>query len=221
MVLFPGFQNLDVFGPIDVQFALSNQSPINLTMIAQTLDPVTSLAPRQAQVGSTYSTSVNPTHTFANPPVDLDVLFIPGGLGNRFLPPDHLADLLDYLRDVYPSLQYLITVCSGSSLAAQAGLLDGRNATSNKWAWYEVTKKGPKTNWIAKARWVQDGNIWSTSGVTAGIDGTLAWVASVFGEDFATRAANGLEHIRTTDPDNDPFAEINGAVDVPPVIKTW
>lgn len=220
MVLFPGFQNLDVFGPLESLFYMSIRRPLNLTLIAYTLDPVSSLIPQQANAGSTYATSVLPTHTFANPPQDLDVLFVPGGLGNRFLSPDHRAALLNYLRDVYPSLQHIISICTGSGLLAQAGLLDGRNATTNKWAWKETTAHGPKTYWVARARWVVDGNIYTSSGVSAGIDAAFAWVSEVFGEDVAVAAARGLEHNRVTDPDNDPFAEANGAVDVPPVRPT-
>ncbi|KAH6685462.1 DJ-1/PfpI family protein [Plectosphaerella plurivora] len=217
MVLFPGFQNIEVAGAIESLFSTSIQRPLNLTMIAYTLDPVSSLTPPQTRIGSTFSTSLVPTHTFANPPADIDVLFVPGGLGNRALSTDHRAALLGYLQDVYPSLQYLLSICTGSGLLAQAGLLDGRNATTNKWAWYETVAHGPKTNWIAKARWVVDGNIYTSSGVAAGIDAAFAFVSDVFGEDVAARAAQGLEYIRVTDATNDPFAEVNGAVDVPPV----
>jgi transcriptional regulator GlxA family with amidase domain len=217
MVLFPGFQNIEVAGSIETLFSTSIQRPLNLTTIAYTLDPVSSLTPPQARIGSTFSASLVPTHTFANPPTDLDVLFVPGGLGNRALSAEHRAALLGYLRDVYPSLQYVLSICTGAGLLAQAGPLDGRNASTNKWAWYETVVHGPKTNWIAKARWIVDGNIYTSSGVAAGIDAAFAFVADVFGEDVAARAAQGLEYIRVMDPTNDPFAEVNGAVDVPPV----
>lgn len=217
MILFPGFQNIDVFGPLESLFSTSIRMPLNLSMIAYTLDPVSSHIPQQERAGSTFSTTVVPTHTFASPPADLDVLFVPGGLGNRFLSPEHRGALLGYLRDVYPSLQYVVTICTGSGLLAQAGLLDGRRATTNKWAWAETTAHGPKTYWVAKARWVVDGNIYSSSGVSAGIDAAFAWVADVYGEENAAAAAKGLEYTRVTDPDDDPFAEANGAVDVPPV----
>ncbi|PVH71381.1 hypothetical protein DL98DRAFT_435278, partial [Cadophora sp. DSE1049] len=63
----------------------------------------------------------------------------------------------------------------------RAGVLDGKKATMNKWAFYATSALGPKTHWVAKARWVVDGNVWSSSGVSAGIDVTLAWVASLWG----------------------------------------
>lgn len=217
MIVYPGYQTLDVFGPLDAYFFLSLSRPLNLTIISYTLDPVTTANRNQTAIGSEWSTSVIPTHTYENPPKDLDVLLIPGGLGNRVLPDDHREALLNYLRDVYPSLQYIISICTGSGLLAQSGLLDRRNATTNKKAWWEITKLGRKTNWIAKARWVVDGNIWTASGVTAGIDATFAWIAEVYGEEVADAGAEGIEHERVLDSRDDPFAERAGAVDVPPV----
>lgn len=85
---------------------------------------------------------IQPTHTFDTAPADIEVLIVPGGLGNR-LPP--AVPVVDYIRKVYPSLRYLITVCTGSGLAARAGVLDGKKATTNKWAFGETSKLGPKT----------------------------------------------------------------------------
>ena len=62
-----------------------------------------------------------------------------------------------------------------------------------------------------------DGNIWTTSGVSAGTDGMLAWIAEVYGEGYAEKIVNGMEFFRHPDSSNDPFAEINGCQDVPPV----
>lgn len=62
-----------------------------------------------------------------------------------------------------------------------------------------------------------DGNVWTTSGVSAGTDGVLAWMAEVYGEDYAEKVVNGMEYFRHPDSSNDPFAKINGCEDVPPV----
>lgn len=217
IIVYDGFQTLDVYGPLDALFFHSLKEPINLSVISYTMDPVTTGTRNQTVLGSSWGTSVLPTHTYANPPEDLDVLMIPGGLGNRVLPEEHLDAMLDYLRDVYPSLQYIISVCTGSGLLARAGLLDGRNATTNKLAWWEITALGRKTNWIAHARWVVDGNVWTSSGVTAGIDALFAWMAEVYGEEESKRGADGIEYTRSLDPHNDPFADPAGAEDVPPV----
>jgi len=61
---------------------------------------------------------------------------------------------------------------------------------------------------ILQARWVVDGNIWTTSGVVAGMDGIFAWIAMLWGEDQASRIANIIEYERQMDPSIDPFAAV-------------
>ncbi|KAI4525261.1 class I glutamine amidotransferase-like protein, partial [Schizophyllum commune Loenen D] len=207
MVLFPSFQALDVFGPLDALNLLSMQYPLNLYLISSTtLDPVSTKA-RSAGMNthnSNFSEAIAPTHTIHDAPV-LDVLMIPGGLGTRA---DDLDPLIDYIADASKETDYVLTICTGSWLAARAGVLDGRNATSNKRSWAGREGLGNGTNWIAHARWVEDGNVWTSSGISAGIDMTLAWIASVYGNDTATDVANSMEYERQLDPSYDPFADL-------------
>ena len=63
---------------------------------------------------------------------------------------------------------------------------------------------------MAHARWVVDGNIWTSSGVSAGIDCMLAFISEVYGEDVAKGIADGMEYERHTDPTWDPFADLYG-----------
>lgn len=128
-------------------------------------------------IGSNFGESILPTHTFHDA-LPLDVLIIPGGGGTRA--PD-LGTVRTFIKDTSPSLQYLLTVCTGSALAVSTVILDGRNATSNKAAWAWATSQRPNVNWIPKARWTVDGNIWTSSGVAAGIDATYAFVEVIYG----------------------------------------
>jgi len=132
-------------------------------------------------------------------------LIVPGGLGTRS---PSLNSTIDYITTTYPKLRYLITVCTGAGLAAKAGVLDGRRATTNKSAWASTVALGPKVKWVPQARWVVDGNIWSSSGISAGIDVTLAFIEKIYGKDNATSVANLMEYERHTDPNWDPFAAI-------------
>ncbi|KAK7049310.1 hypothetical protein VNI00_005911 [Paramarasmius palmivorus] len=194
MLLFPAFEALDVFGPLGALNGLSRNYSMNLYLISNSTDPV-STALRVNPQNSNFSESIVPTHTFENPPPKLDILFVPGGGGTRAPDLDrHIA----YIRDTYPSLQYILSVCTGSWLLARAGVLDGKNATSNKRAWAGREALGNGTKWIAHARWVTDGNVWTSSGVSAGIDATLAWVSAVYGDDVASGIANGMEYPRHT-----------------------
>ncbi|EEB95292.1 hypothetical protein MPER_05757 [Moniliophthora perniciosa FA553] len=201
VLLFPTFQALDVFGPLDALNILSMSFPLNLSIIAKSLDPVSTKHrdPSLNPFNSNFGESVVPTHDFDNPP-PLDVLLIPGGYGTRA---DDIGSLIDFIRRTYPSLKYLITVCTGSWLAARAGILDGKRATSNKSAW----AAGPNVKWVSHARWVVDGNIWTSSGVAAGIDVTLAFIEEVYGAKVADDVARVMEYERHTDSTRDPFAE--------------
>ena len=214
VLVYTTFQAIDVFGPMDAMNVLAWTHPQHtLAVIADSLAPVTT-GNRTGPTG--FAESVLPTHTFDAPPNDLEVLFVPGGLGTFARTDPDILHAVDFIRQTYPKLRYLITVCTGAGLAARAGVLDGRNATTNKAAWTGTTALGPKTYWRSHARWVQDGNVWSSSGVSAGIDVTFAWMEAVFGNATATRVANTLEYVRHVNASDDPFADINGARDVPP-----
>ncbi|TKX27584.1 hypothetical protein C1H76_0008 [Elsinoe australis] len=210
VLLFPAFQALDVFGPLDALNILSQTIPLNLHILASTLSPV-STKPLTLTTRSNFSESVVPTHTFDSPPSDIDVLLVPGGLGTRS--PD-IGPLVDFIATTYPKVQYMITVCTGSWLAARAGVLDGRRATSNKRSWAGRLEYGSdNVKWVAKARWVVDGNVWTSSGVSAGIDATLDWIKFVWGEERARMVADGMEYDWHTDASWDPFAELYGLKD--------
>jgi len=98
------------------------------------------------------------------------------------------------------------TVCTGAALLARTGLLDNRPATSNKMAWDWVTQQGPGVPWVRQARWVDDEDIVSSSGVSAGIDMALALIARLHDRATAENAARVMEYVWNDDPSNDPFA---------------
>jgi transcriptional regulator GlxA family with amidase domain len=101
------------------------------------------------------------------------------------------------------------SVCTGSAVLAAAGLLDGYRATSNKAAFGWVRKQSGKVDWIAQARWVQDRDRWTSSGVAAGMDMAAALLADLFGRDVAQRATTEAELEVHEDPSWDPFANIH------------
>ncbi|OGM47764.1 hypothetical protein ABOM_003278 [Aspergillus bombycis] len=204
VVLFPGFQALDAFGPLDCINVLSWSENISLSLLASSLDPVTTKPPT---LPGAVGQSVVPTHTFGTAP-PLDVLLIPGGLGTMGDSPI-LQEIITFIQRVYPRLKHLITVCTGSGLAAQAGVLDGKRATSNKKVFQEIISLRPQVQWVYHARWVTDGNIWTSSGVSAGIDATLAWIEEVYGKEKAQDIANEIEYCRHENASRDPFAGLH------------
>ncbi len=192
-LLFPGFELLDVFGPLEM---FGYAPGVQLVMVAAEAGPVASAqGPRcMAEYGLDDC-----------PP--LEMLLVPGGIGTRAGVDD--ARLLDWLRQRVPACEVAMTVCTGTALFARAGLLDGRRATTNKQAFDWVASQGPKVEWVRQARWVVDGPFATSSGVSAGIDMALAVVESMFGAEIARLMEIGTEYDRHRDAAWDPFATIH------------
>lgn len=208
VLIYPGFQALDIFGPLDALNSLARSYPLTLSIISTTLQPVSTLAPSSATVSPTFAQSVLPTHTLVEAP-PLDILIVPGGLGNRDAAA--MAPYVDFIRERWADLRlrYVLSVCTGAALVARTGCVDGMRATSNKKAFEWVRAQRTEVNWVGRARWVEDGKWWSSSGVSAGTDMILGWIEQVWGEERAREIAVGLEWTRTA-RDDDEFAKLYG-----------
>jgi len=121
-----------------------------------------------------------------------DILLIPGGRGTRTLVND--GEFLSQLKELATKSTFVTTVCTGAALLAKTGLLDNLPATTNRIAWDWATQQGPLVKWDNTKRWVQAGNIWTSAGVSAGIDMALAFIESTEGEDIALNTAKSLEY---------------------------
>jgi transcriptional regulator GlxA family with amidase domain len=131
------------------------------------------------------------------------VLFVPGGFGTRKEVEND--PLIHALAKSARNATYVLTVCTGSALLAKSGALDLLRATSNKVAFDWVVQQSEKVKWIRKARWVQDGKFYTSSGVSAGIDMTLGFVSDTVGTEMAEKISKGIEYIWNKDKENDPF----------------
>lgn len=96
----------------------------------------------------------------------------------------------------------VMTVCTGSALAAAAGLLDGLHATGNKRAFDWTMSMGKKVLWQRDARWTRDGKFYTAAGVSAGIDMALGFVADRFGRERALSLAEGMEYVWNERPED-------------------
>jgi len=126
------------------------------------------------------------------------MLLLPGGMGARGpRGEENTGPVVQFLKTLdlsgEGSIKHVLTVCTGSEILARTGLLDGRNATTNKRAFNDVKAKHPNVKWVAKARWVVDGNVWTSSGISAGMDLAFAWMAEVWGEEVAGFVADRSE----------------------------
>jgi transcriptional regulator GlxA family with amidase domain len=200
VVLFEGFTVLDAFGPIQA-FAHALIAPAEGG--PRRLYETFTLAQQAGPVQSFEGPTILADHAFTDAP-PFDILLVPGGQGTRRLVED--GDFLAQLAALGRRAPLLATVCTGSALLARSGLLDGRPATSNKLSWDWVVAQGPRVRWVRRARWVDDGTLITSSGVSAGIDMALALIARLNGRDVARRAARITEYRWHEDPADDPFA---------------
>ncbi len=195
MVVFDGFELLDVFGPLEMFGMLKDR--VEIVMIAQKAGPVKS--------GAGPATIAD--FGFADAP-KLDILMIPGGMGTRREVDN--ATFMAAIKDIAQATPQVATICTGSGLLARTGLIDGVKATSNKMAWPWATAQGAKVVWVPKARWVEDGKYISSSGISAGTDMALALIAKLYGKDMAHWVAHRAEYRWNDDAADDPFAAMNG-----------
>ncbi|TPX53441.1 hypothetical protein PhCBS80983_g06288 [Powellomyces hirtus] len=204
-LLFPGWELLDVQGPYAVlakAAALSNQ----------TASP--SQQPRFVVVAET---TAKPVHSSAHFPVladydykscpQVDLLLIPGGPGTLHYARD--SALLTFVRKQSEAATYVASICTGSSILAEAGLLARRKATTNK-ALYSMQTQygGGAIEWIHKARYVVDGKFMTASGVSAGLDLGFELARLLFGDGAAQKVANATGYTPLSDGE-DPFATLH------------
>lgn len=194
VVLFEDFELLDVFGPLEV---LGVTGLFGIMLLGR--DPGAVLSAQGPAVVADRA------YQDAPPP---DIVLVPGGMGTRRLVADR--SFTNWLGGWASTASVLASVCTGSGLLAAAGLLDGYRATSNKRAFSWAREQGSEVVWIPEARWVQDGNRWTSSGVASGIDMTLGLLAELNGDDVATAVADGIEYEWHRDSRWDPFAAKNG-----------
>lgn len=186
IVCFPGFELLDVSGPASVfgcASALSGGAGYRLDLCALKAGPVTS------SCGITVMAK-----SLARVRGELDTLLVPGGLQPALRAARPLVPLLPALSK---RARRTVAVCSGAFVLAEAGLLRGKRVTTH-WAGIKaLAARHPDLQVEADPIFVQDGNVWTSAGVTAGIDLCLALVEQDLGAELALEVARwGVMYLR-------------------------
>ena len=194
-VVFDGFETLDMFGPLEFYGMLDEQ--FEISMVGEKSGLVTCSSGQKIAVDRTFAESSS-----------YDLLLVPGGRGTRAEVENEV--LLQWLRDASGTAELVTSVCTGSALLAKAGVLDGRQATTNKRAFDWVAQFGPNVDWIGQARWVEDGKFFTSSGVSAGMDMTLAAIAHLLDKETALNVERWAEYTWHKDASEDPFAVQHG-----------
>jgi transcriptional regulator GlxA family with amidase domain len=181
IVLYPDAEELDWAGPWEVFTMAALGKPLEVITIAETLDPV-----RCAK-----GLRVLPDHDFASAPA-LDVVLVPGGQGSRVQMKNEV--LLAWLRRAAESCQWVTSVCTGSIILHQAGLAKGCRITTH-WGYLETLRElAPDAEVLEKVRYVRDGRIVTSAGVSAGIDMSLWLVGQLFDVPHARNTQRWMEY---------------------------
>jgi transcriptional regulator GlxA family with amidase domain len=179
-VIFPDFQLLDAAGPI-AAFEIATHAPAHpyrLRVVA-------------AEAGLVRSSSgISMPAEALSHLRDADTLIVAGGQGTRAVMAS--GALPRALKRLFPRVRRMASVCSGAFVLAAAGLLDGKHATTHWRQAPRLARLFPKVRVEPDRIHVRDGKIWTSAGVTAGIDLALAMIGEDLGEDVATAAAREM-----------------------------
>lgn len=184
ILLFDGMEELDAVGPWEVLSFWTHQFPDDGFAIS-------CLSQDGSLVKCAKGLSIKPDHSYADAP-PLDVLIYPGGRGTR----DHLKDddQLAWVRAQRAAVPLLTSVCTGSLVYAAAGLLAGRPATTHWGSLDKLAELDPSIEVRPDDRFVDDGDIITAAGVSAGIDMALHLVARLASKDRAREIRRGIQY---------------------------
>ncbi|MEO0545711.1 MAG: DJ-1/PfpI family protein [Pseudomonadota bacterium] len=196
-LVFPGFETLDYYGPIEMLGGMGGETQI--ITVAKDSEPVPSVHGQRIMIDKTFADGS-----------DYDLLLVPGGDSGLEAAKD--GDLMEWLRAASSLAERVMAVCTGTVMLGMSGVLDGRKATTNKLDFTSTVHLAPNVEWVKQARWVKDGKFYTSSGVSAGMDMALAVMAELFGMELADRIALGCEYEWHKDASWDPFAKSAGLV---------
>lgn len=180
-LVFEDFEEMDLVGPWEMIGIWSQyfEGPKNIFTINKNNDLVKGL----------HGLKIQPDYDYEHCP-PLDFLLIPGGLGTRKVVFD--TDLIAFIKKHVKNCQQILSVCTGSFLLQAAGLLQGKKVTSH-WASIERLQKFPELT-VVQERFVRDGIIWSSAGISAGIDLALAFIAEMASPEIAGKVQRYAEY---------------------------
>jgi transcriptional regulator GlxA family with amidase domain len=191
ILVFPDVEELDFVGPYEV-FGLTGRhltelgSPDGVSVITA--------SPTGDTVDCAHGLRVLPDFGFDRVP-KLDVLVVPGGRGAREQKSD--PRMLEFVLDQSRKCELVTSVCTGALILAAAGLLDGKRATTH-WAALDELRQFEKVE-VERKRYIHDGKIITSAGISAGIDAALHVVRLLFGEEIRVAVAKRLEHFILSD----------------------
>jgi transcriptional regulator GlxA family with amidase domain len=189
ILVYPGVQSLDLTGPLEVF------SGAQLLLDLAREDSrrgyhVSVISDDGAPLETSSGLRITPDASLSDAPTEIDTLIVAGGYGCL----DATADtvLIDWLRQASAAARRTASVCTGAFLLAQAGLLDGRRASTHWAAAQELARRYPAVAVDPEPIFLHDGDVWTSAGVTAGMDLALALVEDDLDREMALTIARHL-----------------------------
>ena len=186
ILIFDDVEVLDFAGAFEV-FSVTNElndhSILNVYTVAR----------EKAPVKAKNGLSVNPDYAINEAPGP-DILIVPGGIGTR--PVLQQRDVLSWIKESANGAEKVLSVCTGALLLAKVGLLDGLKSTTHHSAFEILAEIAPNTEIVRNERFVDNGKIITSAGITAGIDMSLYVIELLYGKEAAQKTAAYMEYRR-------------------------
>jgi transcriptional regulator GlxA family with amidase domain len=181
ILLFDDVEELDFAGPWEI-FTSAREADAGLRVVT--------ISETGETVRCAKGLRVVPDHAFANAP-DLDIVLVPGGQGTRREVDNPV--LIDWLRKVAGGCEWVTSVCTGSLLLHEAGIARGKRITTHH-AFIETLRARGDVEVLERARYVRDGNLVTSAGISAGIDMALWLVGQLYSPKVARAVQRGIEY---------------------------
>jgi transcriptional regulator GlxA family with amidase domain len=182
--LFDEVEVLDFAGPFEV-FSLAAKDQNKLCQ-------VTTVGATGEMISARNGLKVTPTCSFDNH-AEFDILIIPGGYGAREIE-IHQEPVLNWIRGQKEKVRIMASVCTGSILLAECGILDGRRATTHWMHLDRLEREYPKVRVIRDRKFVDDQDVVTSAGISAGIDMSFHLLARIFDQETAQATARRMEY---------------------------
>jgi transcriptional regulator GlxA family with amidase domain len=191
VLIFDDVEVLDFAGPFEVfsrtrtvagaeSRRTDDSAPFETFTVARSRDAVTAIG----------GLTVTPRYSWADAP-PIDILVVPGGFGTRALLNDQA--MLEWIRETAARSRQLTSVCTGALLLAKIGLLQGKRATTH-WAGLDLLASIDPTIRVQRDRRVVHDGVFTSAGISAGIDMAFAVVEQICGRDVAIETAHYIEY---------------------------
>ena len=178
ILLFNHAQVLDFAGPYDV-FTSAGAKNFNVYTVGATKDAITTMP----------NLSVNPQYSILDCPKP-DILIIPGGMWTSVG-----DETLEWIKENSKEVDYTFSICTGAFILAETGILDDLDATTHSAGLDSLERKYPTIKKVHKnIRFVDNGKVITSAGVSAGIDASFHLIKKILGKDWAKAVANNLEY---------------------------